>query len=180
MRIGLVVPCLMLPVAALAQQPADAVPAGSRVRVQLHNATAESLGWSRSSRAGELLAATPDSVQVRFGAEETRWLARTDVRGWWVSRGTRMTYSGMVFGTLAGAAIGAAIGNGLGKCEPNTFCLDDVDKMGDGILIGGAAGLLVGALVTRNTRVDKWHPVARDARLGLRTSPTTIGVALAF
>ena len=155
------------PLGAQHREPPILAP-GARVRVTL---TAESgrrasdvYGVTSSERivtVGVLRALRGDTLVLRVATDTARAIPRDSVRMLEVSAGTGLSGRNMAGGALLGALLGALVGLALpyDKCEPNTFCLSDLDQYSNaatGALIGGLAGAFVGAAI----RAERWQAVA--------------------
>jgi uncharacterized protein YcfJ len=146
------------PLGAQHREPPILAP-GARVRVTL---TAESgRKAERIVTVGVLRALHGDTLVLRVATDSARAIPRDSVRTLEVSAGTELSARNMAGGALAGALLGALVGLAppYDKCEPNTFCLSDLDQYSNaatGALIGGLAGAFVGAAI----RAERWQAVA--------------------
>jgi hypothetical protein len=134
-------------------QTAPLVEEGSRVRI-----TSPSLGLTEA--VGTVQGATDEELVVRF--EYPRRLAtvdRSDITGMDISvRRERKVLKGLGVGVLVGASSGVLIGLASGDDEGSFLAFTAEEKAmiaGLGLgLVGGAVGLIVGAL----NRNDVWAP----------------------
>ena len=172
MRLGtLVIVTLMLaPLATAASQKSPSLKPGDRIRVITPSA-------SGGPFVGTLVTLEADSL-VMQGSVDARRLSLASVERVDLSRGRKShARLGAGIGLLVGAGVGALAG-----CDQQN---DQSDlTQGQCIVMGAAAGALLGAITGALVRTERWMEIPRD---GLRMSFTsdrgrtlTLRVSLSF
>ena len=135
---------LLLVSPAQAQEPDPAPLLGQRVRVSTP---------SGPSVTGRLVEQDGTRLVVSDAKGSLTAIPVADVSRLEVSAGRKSK-------ALLGAVIGAAVGLGVGLWAATTWCAESgCDNEAGGVLVLGAGGAGLGALVGAAIKIEKWQPV---------------------
>ena len=179
---GVLVLAAFFPVAATAQS-ASLAP-GARVRVTAPNDNLKRV-------VGTVAEVRNDSILL-VNNRESRAVALANVTSLEVSKGQRSMFLrdaglGLGIGAVAGYVMGYAT---YEECNPDPYgffdCMFEPESRGQaatwGGLVGGALGLVSGALVGAFHRVDRWESLTVPPRVTIRPGAhgITVGISRAF
>lgn len=152
-RIAAVLIWLALPTVGAAQELADSLVAGARVRVTIENSVQPTGVRQRNeSIRGTLISTSPDSLVFRPGPEMgTLTVPWSTVRRVEISLGASRVHSALTKAVPAGLA-GAAI------CA-STRCGEQFRSRGERVIYGAAVGVALGATLGALFPNERWRPV---------------------